>query len=103
MNPESRHKTVRQAAALALALLLGLQVLPVASAATPGPPASAADSSSPCLVVTNTNNTGAGSLRDAINCANSTPGHDTITFDIPGAGPHTPRSRPTARATPLSP
>jgi len=40
--------------------------------------------------VTNTNDTGPGSLRDAINLAN---GHynarDTIQFNIPGAGPHT--------------
>lgn len=38
------------------------------------------------FVVTNTNNHGAGSLRDAIINANATPGTDTITFNIPGAG-----------------
>ncbi len=42
-----------------------------------------------CLEVTNTNDSGAGSLRDAINCSNSNAGVDTITFNIPGAGPHT--------------
>jgi photosystem II stability/assembly factor-like uncharacterized protein len=38
------------------------------------------------LVVTNTNNQGAGSLREAILNANATPGADTIVFNIPGAG-----------------
>ncbi len=40
-------------------------------------------------VVTNTNDSGAGSLREAINCANANPGLDTISFAIPGGGPHT--------------
>ena len=43
----------------------------------------------PSNVVTNTNDSGAGSLRDAILWANSNPGRDTILFDIPGDGPHT--------------
>ncbi len=34
-------------------------------------------------VVSNTNDSGPGSLRDAINCANTTPGVQTITFDFP--------------------
>ena len=33
-------------------------------------------------IVTNTNNDGAGSLRDALDFANVNPGTDTITFDI---------------------
>jgi len=41
------------------------------------------------LVVTNTNNSGAHSLRLAIQCANANPGLETITFNIPGAGVHT--------------
>lgn len=41
------------------------------------------------IVVTNSNDSGAGSLRDAITQANNTAALDTITFDIPGAGPHT--------------
>lgn len=52
---------------------------------------------SPCLVqadvvptaVTNTNNGGSGSLRQALIYSNATPGTQTITFNIPGAGPHT--------------
>jgi Leucine-rich repeat (LRR) protein len=39
--------------------------------------------------VTTTADSGPGSLREAINCANSNPGVDTIKFNIPGAGPHT--------------
>ncbi|MDY6794817.1 MAG: NosD domain-containing protein [Actinomycetota bacterium] len=38
--------------------------------------------------VINTNNSGAGSLRQAIDDANANPGADTIEFDIPGSGPH---------------
>ena len=38
------------------------------------------------FVVTNTNNAGAGSLRDAITNANATVGHDTVVFNIPGPG-----------------
>ncbi len=38
------------------------------------------------FVVTNANNHGAGSLRDAIINANATLGADTITFNIPGSG-----------------
>jgi hypothetical protein len=38
------------------------------------------------FVVTNVNNHGAGSLREAILNANATAGKDTITFNIPGAG-----------------
>ncbi len=39
--------------------------------------------------VTNTNDIGAGSLRDAIDCANTTVGLNTIKFNISGTGPHT--------------
>ncbi len=41
------------------------------------------------FTVTNTNDSGTGSLRQAINDANARIGADTIIFDIPGAGPHT--------------
>jgi parallel beta-helix repeat protein len=41
------------------------------------------------LVVTNTNDSGRGSLRQAILTANATPGLNTITFNIPGTGVHT--------------
>ena len=39
--------------------------------------------------MTNTGDSGPGSLRQAILDANSNPGLDTIAFNIPGAGPHT--------------
>jgi len=38
------------------------------------------------FVVTNANNNGPGSLRDAMDQANATAGADTITFNIPGPG-----------------
>jgi len=40
------------------------------------------------LVVTNLNNSGVGSLHQAIRNANDNPGPHTITFNIPGAGPY---------------
>jgi len=43
---------------------------------------------SSCTLVTTTADSGAGSLREAILCATTTPGPDTIRFNIPGAGPH---------------
>jgi hypothetical protein len=39
--------------------------------------------------VTNTNDSGTGSLRQAILDANANAGTDTITFNIPGTDPHT--------------
>src|SRR5262245_58199994 len=41
------------------------------------------------FTVTNTNNSGTGSLREAVQGANATGAADTITFAIPGAGAHT--------------
>ncbi|HLL76958.1 MAG TPA: LamG-like jellyroll fold domain-containing protein, partial [Pyrinomonadaceae bacterium] len=41
------------------------------------------------LSVTNTNDSGAGSLRQAILDSNANAGTQTIAFQIPGAGPHT--------------
>jgi hypothetical protein len=41
------------------------------------------------FTVINTNNSGAGSLRQAINDANANPGKDNIAFNIPGTGIHT--------------
>ena len=42
----------------------------------------------PCTLVITPSDTGPGSLRAAIDCANANPGPDTIRFNIPGAGPH---------------
>ena len=41
------------------------------------------------ILVNNSNDAGNGSFREAILCANATPGPNTILFDIPGQGPHT--------------
>ena len=41
------------------------------------------------LTVTNTDDSGYGSLRNQLYLANQVPGSDVIDFDIPGAGPHT--------------
>ncbi|MBX6313452.1 MAG: right-handed parallel beta-helix repeat-containing protein [Isosphaeraceae bacterium] len=41
------------------------------------------------FAVTNTNDSGSGSLREAMTLANSTAGLDTIAFAIPGTGPFT--------------
>ena len=56
------------------------------------------------FTVTNTADSGAGSLRQAILDANANPGADTIAFDIPGAAAFT-RSRrpPRSRASPIPP
>src|SRR5580765_1467198 len=41
------------------------------------------------FTVTNTNNSGAGSLRQAILDADANPGLDLVSFNIPGGGVHT--------------
>ena len=41
------------------------------------------------FTVTNTNDSGPGSLRLAIDAANASPELETISFNIPGSGPHT--------------
>jgi len=51
--------------------------------------AAAAPVAAATFTVTNTNDSGAGSLRDAITQANGNPGADTIAFDIPGVSVHT--------------
>ena len=58
--------------------------------------ASAGPAEAAPFTVTNTNDSGAGSLRDALDDANLSGGADDISFNIPGSGPHT-----IALATPL--
>jgi hypothetical protein len=41
------------------------------------------------FTVTNVLDSGPGTLRQAITDANTSPGHDTIAFNIEGDGPHT--------------
>ena len=43
----------------------------------------------PTFTVSNTDDSGSGSLRDAIIGANQSSGLDEIIFDIPGSEPHT--------------
>ena len=62
-------------------------VIVILAIATLGRPTSQIDASS--FAVTNTNDIGLGSLRQAILDANANAGADTIRFNIPGAGPHT--------------
>ncbi|QQS31911.1 MAG: carboxypeptidase regulatory-like domain-containing protein [Acidobacteriota bacterium] len=60
-------------------------------ATSPGLPTATSQSFdvlSPFIVV-NTNNSGSGSLRSAVGSANATPGHQIISFNIPGAPPYT--------------
>lgn len=49
----------------------------------------AACASAAVFTVTSTNDAGPGSLREAIEMANTNPGPDTIAFDLPGAGVRT--------------
>ncbi len=51
--------------------------------------AAAVPLSAATFTVTNTDDSGPGSLRQAITDANATPGADTIAFNIPGPGVHT--------------
>ena len=52
------------------------------------PALAAPDAPAAILTVTNTNDSGAGSFRQAIIQSNVTAGKDTIQFNIAGAGPH---------------
>jgi hypothetical protein len=61
-----------------VALLIAL-LMPLVPAATVG---------AATVVVTNTNDSGGGSLRDAIAQANASPGGTIVTFSIPGGGVH---------------
>ncbi len=86
---QRRFRNVLQAGAASAAAMFAFLMTTVGGATpTPAPPATH------CFVVTNTNDAGAGSLRQAILDANATANidaatPDTIKFNIPGAGPHT--------------
>lgn len=72
MPAQLRH--ILDIGSLALALCLGTLTTPAAAAV---------------FTVTNTANSGAGSLEQAIQDANTAGGADSIHFNIPGPGPHT--------------
>ncbi|HWI29915.1 MAG TPA: right-handed parallel beta-helix repeat-containing protein [Microbacterium sp.] len=73
----------RPLASVAVAVVLAA-VLAAAIVLVPAAPSHAAT-----FTVTNTGDSGPGSLRQAILDAQATPGAHTITFNIPGPGPHT--------------
>ena len=64
----------------------GLGTLTAAYTPTPTPTQVVLKAPLSSLIVTNTNPSGAGSFMQALLDANATPGLDTITFNIPGAG-----------------
>jgi len=76
-----RPRGLRLLLGVATAVALVAGVFPAALLPTPAFAAT--------FTVTNTNDSGAGSLRQAILDANATAGADTIAFNIPGAGVHT--------------
>jgi hypothetical protein len=81
-----RKSTARKAkVALAAMVVAAGLVIPSLVAGLVAPPAHAQTT----FLVTNTNDSGAGSLRQAILDANNTAGADAIHFDIPGAGVQT--------------
>jgi hypothetical protein len=73
------HRWFRPAVRIGSALLLFALLVPIW-------PAGSVRAAT--IVVLNTNDSGSGSLRDAINQANAGPGGDTIAFNIPGNGAH---------------
>ena len=76
------HHLFTLCAALALLAGLLLRVAPIVNARTTDSP----DAQSATLTVTTTADSGAGSLRQAILDANTSPGADTITFSIGASG-----------------
>ena len=67
-----------------VSLALLAVIIPAASGGQTRPRTAVAAS----FAVSTTDDSGPGSLRRAVSDANAAPGPDTITFAIPGAGPH---------------
>jgi hypothetical protein len=78
-----KTKKWRNVGSLLMLLALGM---PVAVGFASKPYGSEPDSPAITYTVTNTNDSGAGTLRQAITSANSNAGADIIAFNIPGAG-----------------
>src|SRR5215207_3486638 len=97
--PRTHSPRPLRATLLALPLLaalcgLALSLLPRGGARPAAAAPRSAGAAAPLFpfanfTVTNTNDAGAGSLRQAIIDANGAAGADVIDFNIPGAGPHT--------------
>jgi hypothetical protein len=81
--PEPRYDVDGDNNVTPIDAVLVINALNAASMSSADPPEAAASCN---LVVTTTANSGPGSLREAINCANTDSILDTITFDIPGTG-----------------
>ena len=80
-----------------------IPIRPPATSSTSSPPPSSGSTTTTrarraSFIVTNTNDSGPGSLRQAILNANAAPGSDDIVFDIPAATDPLPQ-RPRARAS----
>ena len=100
-----RHQPARRSTRLAASLALGLLAAACDEQAVAPSSAPAFDlvggaSLGQAFVVTSTADAGAGSLRQAIEDANALPGLDGISFEIPGAGPHT--IRPSSPLPPIT-
>lgn len=93
MSKEALRRLLR-AAALASVMATTITGAGIGTASAAGSP----------IKVTNTNDSGNGSLRTAIDKANGTSGHDTIAFAIPGIGPRriTPRTALPAITDPVT-
>lgn len=78
-------------AAIALLVLLAVNLTAAFAAPNqpPAPPSPSSYAIPSVFIVTNTKDSGAGSLRGAIIKANNNPGTDTIIFNLPGTGVHT--------------
>ena len=79
---------------LALTIAIVLLLATIGRLYAQGPHQLGVDKSTPkvqveAIEVTNTGDSGPGSLREAIETANANSGLDTINFGIPGDGPHT--------------
>ena len=84
------RETTRRAGLVLSPLVLSFILIPVVPFATAASQLAVALTTSPStFVVTNTGDSGAGSLRQAILDANAHPGADRIEFNIPGSGFHT--------------
>jgi uncharacterized repeat protein (TIGR01451 family) len=86
LTPRSQSILRSVACVLLMIALCALVILTTTSASRP---AIAIPAASAPFVVTNTNDSGGNSLRQAITAANASPGLDKIVFDIPGAGVQT--------------
>src|SRR5688572_2063382 len=82
-NPRTHEEIIMREQKFSPMKLMSIAIGLSIAASVPAPARAAT------FTVMNTNDSGAGSLRQAIIDANTNPGFDTIDFLIPGSGPHT--------------